>query len=78
MSPGDSVDGEKTPSVDVQMEQGMFAVLDPDVPDDPGAQHIKIPWGNERIGRGGIKGGRYVGAPSHPHCALPHYTSHRV
>jgi hypothetical protein len=36
----------------------MFAVADPVIPDKT-AQYIAVPWGNERIGRGGVKGGRY-------------------
>jgi hypothetical protein len=54
------IDGEATPSIDVQMEQGMFAVADPAVP-DPTKKSVALPWGTARIGRGGIKGGRCVG-----------------
>ena len=52
------VDGELEPSIDVQMEQGLFAVESPPGPDKT-AVRIPVPWGNARIGRGGDKGGRY-------------------
>ncbi len=33
-------------------------MADPAIPDKT-AKNIAVPWGNERIGRGGDKGGRY-------------------
>ncbi len=70
------VDGETSPSIDVQMEQGMFAVENPQIP-EPNASRMKIPWGNERIGRGGEKGGRYFNfkVPFQSHIRLAIYSN---
>lgn len=46
------------PGIDVQMEQGMFAVETPQSP-DASAVRVGAPWGNARIGRGSNGGGRY-------------------
>ena len=70
------IDGETSPSIDVQMEQGMFAVENPQIP-EPTAARIKVPWGNERIGRGGEKGGRYFNfkVPFQSHIRLALYSN---
>lgn len=52
------IDNETIPSIDVQMEQGMFAVENPLSP-DASAKRVPAPWGNSRIGRGSTLGGRY-------------------
>ena len=70
------IDGETSPSIDVQMEQGMFAVENPQIP-EPNALRMKVPWGNERIGRGGEKGGRYFNfkVPFQSHIRLALYSN---
>jgi hypothetical protein len=52
------IDNEAAPSIDVQMEQGMFAISSPAAPDAT-AKSLPAPWGNARIGRGSNLGGRY-------------------
>jgi hypothetical protein len=52
------IDGETAPSIDVQMEPGMFGIPGPDLDHPPkGTAYLPPLWGNARFGHGGESGG---------------------